>query len=484
MTDFCVVCFDEENPSHVFTCNECCKTICIDCITNNLSNKIGMSELKKIFNERRNGIVCFLNQLRCNGDSFSIQSLIKNLCADDFNKFFDQWSRCLKMVIENDAIEEQRLIERWKKEEDERKSALDKKVEYIIENVFTLKCPKCTNSFDNFSGCFCLKCCYCETNFCAWCISYHSDNSDTAHQHLLQCEKRMVNDSYYGNMEQFKKSNVDRIKTQINELIDDPLFNDIIDKIKPQLEQYKLVYVETTREIVDEYSMKIRVFKADVSLRLLHLQTKQKDMIFLQQELNKNTIDPKYIELWGSIINDDENVMYEAQEKLTEIRIVEENLILEEKIRVETKQKEFAKDRDLIIKELYDIKNYLFDDQNVLKSEFQKTDPFFTNKFNYLFSLRYRYHNDMTKLFKLKKIRELLVGYDDDEDSKLSKFVNKQFDIEIKLLDEKSSARKTICGNCSHFGNHNRRNCPVIIKDYMFANKSFKKDLNTFLSSF
>ena len=62
-----------------------------------------------------------------------------------------------------------------------------------------------------------------------------------------------------------------------------------------------------------------------------------------------------------AILNDDENKRREAHEKLTEIRIVEENLILEAKIREETKQKEFVKERDLIIKELYDIKNYLFD---------------------------------------------------------------------------------------------------------------------------
>lgn len=482
MTDCCVICFDEENPSHVFTCNECCKTICVDCITNNLSNKIGMSELKKIFNERRNGIVCFLNQSRCNGDSFTIHSLIKNLSDDDFNKFYDQWSRCLKMVIENDAIEEQRLIERLRKEEEERKSALDKKVEYIIEDVFTLKCPKCANSFDNFSGCFCLKCCYCETNFCAWCMKYYSDNSETAHKHLLQCDKRMVNDSYYGNMEQFNKSNMDRIKVYLNELRDDPLFNDIIDKIKPQLEQYKLVYDETTREIVDEYFIKIRTVRLDISARLVMLQTQQMDIIYFQKEISKNAVDPKYVELWDLMMDKDENVRRDAHEKLTDIRTTEERAILMAKITEEARMKEFVKERDLIIKELYDIKNYLFDNQNVLKSDFQTTDPFFTNKFNYLFSLRYKYHNDMTKLFKLKKIRELLNGYDDDEDSKLIKFLNKQFDIEIKAFDDERITRKTMCSNCSHYGNHNRRNCPVIIKDHMLATKSFRKDLSVFLA--
>jgi len=482
MTDCCVVCFDEKTLN-VFKCNECCKSICIDCITNNLSNKIGMSELKKIFNERRNGIVCFLNQSRCHGDSFTIQSLIKNLSNDDFDKFYDQWSRCLKMVIENDAIEEQRLIERLKKEEEERKSALDKKVEYIIENVFTLKCPKCTNSFDNFTGCFCLRCCYCETNFCAWCIKYYSDNSETAHKHLLQCEKSMVNDSYYGNMDQFNKSNMDRIKVHLNELRDDPLFNDLIEKIKPQLEQYKLVYDETVREIVDEYSMKIRKARLDVTLRLAMLQTQQRDMTHLQKELSKNKIDPKYVELWDLIVDKDEDTRCKAHERLTEMRTADENAVVQAKIREEEKYREFVKERDIIIKELYDIKNFLFDNNlNVLKSDFQTTDPYFTNKFNYLFSLRYKYHNDPSKLFKLRKIRELLNGDDDEEDSKLIKFLNKQFDIEIKAFDDERNTRKTICGNCSHYGNHNKRNCPVIIKDYMLVTRSFKKDLSVFLA--
>ena len=482
MTDSCVICFDDENISRAFTCNECCKTICINCMTSNLSNKIGMSELKKVFNEKRNGIVCFLNQAKCQGDSFKIHHLIKNLEDDDFNKFYEQWSRCLKMVIENDAIEEQRKIERMRKEEEERKSALDKKVEYIIENVLTLKCPKCANSFDNFTGCFCLKCCYCETNFCAWCINYYSENSDEAHQHLLKCEKRMVNDSYYGNMEQFNKSNVERIKRQINNLRDDELFNDIIERIKPQLDQYKLVYDETTMEIVDEYFIKIRSIRSGISCRLVMLQTQQKDMIWLQKELNKNRIEPRYIELWEGIMDDDEEVRSLTHVNLTNIRTQEEDAILKAKIREEAKLREFIKERDVIIKELYDIKAYLFDTQDVLKPEFQKSDPFFVQKFNYLFSLRYKYHNDSSKLYKLKKIREILNGYDDDEDSKFIKFVNKQFDVEIKALDEKSIARKTMCSNCSHYGNHNRRNCPVIIKEYMFANKLFKKDLHLFLS--
>ena len=55
----------------------------------------------------------------------------------------------------------------------------------IVENILTLKCPKCDKAFVDFDGCLALQC-NCGTYFCGKCMEEFDSNRD-AHNHVLVC---------------------------------------------------------------------------------------------------------------------------------------------------------------------------------------------------------------------------------------------------------------------------------------------------------
>lgn len=75
---------------------------------------------------------------------------------------------------------------------------------HIIEEILTLKCPRCAQAFVDFEGCFALSCCKCPCQFCGWCLA---DCQEDAHQHVRSCtEKPPGADVYFGTREQFVES--------------------------------------------------------------------------------------------------------------------------------------------------------------------------------------------------------------------------------------------------------------------------------------
>jgi len=54
----------------------------------------------------------------------------------------------------------------------------------IIEDILTLKCPRCRRAFLDFTGCFALTCSACSCAFCAYCLK---DCGGNAHSHVAQC---------------------------------------------------------------------------------------------------------------------------------------------------------------------------------------------------------------------------------------------------------------------------------------------------------
>lgn len=487
MTDLCVVCFEEKineedpdmNPDslkNIFGCGICEKKVCIDCLIDNLNSKLGMNEIKKSFNEKRNGLNCFLNQNNCDG-IFTIQLLTKKLSEEHFNKFYEQWSRCLKMMIENDTIEEQKKIERLRREEEEKKSQLEKKVDFLIDHLFILKCPKCSNSFDTFTGCFSLQCCNCNTNFCAWCLEYNTDNSDECHHHVLQCNRSMVTDSYYGTIKQFEVSNKERIKNHLNSIKNEELFIEIIVRLKTQLSEYKLVYDPLSGEIVDEQFIKIRDIKNEIADEIDGIKEYQVDLSFLQQQMCKKEPEERFLILWDSIKDPEKRI--KSISILHEIRTQIDLEIIEKTKRQKERLERHNKERDSILKEIYEVRNYLFDNHNILKQDFQPYDLYFSQKFLFLFSLRYKYNTEQN-LSRIRKIRDVFRGNDVD-DVKLEEIIEYEHVTQTEYFDNIGTGRKITCSNCRHVGNHSRRNCPVIVKEYML-NGRFNSDIKIFLT--
>lgn len=70
----------------------------------------------------------------------------------------------------------------------------------IVNDVLTLRCPRCKTAFIDFSGCFALTCGnnQCGCGFCAWCLK---DCGGDAHRHVPSCAEG--NRSVFGDFDSF-----------------------------------------------------------------------------------------------------------------------------------------------------------------------------------------------------------------------------------------------------------------------------------------
>jgi hypothetical protein len=59
----------------------------------------------------------------------------------------------------------------------------------VVNEVLTLRCPRCQTAFVDFDGCFALRCWSdaCRCGICAWCLK---DCGSDAHAHVLVCPER------------------------------------------------------------------------------------------------------------------------------------------------------------------------------------------------------------------------------------------------------------------------------------------------------
>lgn len=58
----------------------------------------------------------------------------------------------------------------------------------IAEDILTLHCPACSQAFLDFSNCFALWCCCCDTAFCAYCQYNCRNEYNDAHNHVMRCK--------------------------------------------------------------------------------------------------------------------------------------------------------------------------------------------------------------------------------------------------------------------------------------------------------
>jgi len=88
----------------------------------------------------------------------------------------------------------------------------------IVEDILTLKCPRCGQAFLDFVGCFALSCSRCPCGFCAWCGA--DSGSSNAHEHVRTCrEKPPGADDFFGSFEQFELAQRRRRRRLLGEFL-------------------------------------------------------------------------------------------------------------------------------------------------------------------------------------------------------------------------------------------------------------------------
>jgi hypothetical protein len=63
--------------------------------------------------------------------------------------------------------------------------------QHVVEQLLTLKCPRCEAAFLDFTGCFALACHFCDCRFCGYCLAdsgVGAQGDKANHAHLTGCE--------------------------------------------------------------------------------------------------------------------------------------------------------------------------------------------------------------------------------------------------------------------------------------------------------
>ena len=81
------------------------------------------------------------------------------------------------------------------------KAPADKIRNHILEEILTMKCPRCTKAFFYFDGCFAVSCGNCPCSFCGWCLE---DCGSDAHKHVAHCPvKPQGANKFFGTFPEF-----------------------------------------------------------------------------------------------------------------------------------------------------------------------------------------------------------------------------------------------------------------------------------------
>jgi hypothetical protein len=105
----------------------------------------------------------------------------------------------------------------------------------ILDDCFTLKCPRCKMAFFDFSGCYALTCDNCKAGFCAFCLE---DCNADAHPHVLKCPLNKGG-GYFHNMDVFhqthKTRNRDKAIQEISKIQNPDLRLSVLESIKKDI---------------------------------------------------------------------------------------------------------------------------------------------------------------------------------------------------------------------------------------------------------
>jgi len=224
----CSICLDDTTVLDGLTCKPLGKGhfVCNECFTNHVE-----AEMKR---EGFTGDVhcpCRVPAMgNCTSDPYALHLIACHASPAAFDELTK--GRLLLRERENNARMEKDFQVRLQQEQDkmqelmrqmrqmEAKEAADlfeteKARKHIVENILTLKCPRCGQAFIDFNGCMALTCSRqgCGCGFCARCLK---DCGSDAHGHVALCGG---NHDVYGSFEQFEHGQVQRKRRMVNEYL-------------------------------------------------------------------------------------------------------------------------------------------------------------------------------------------------------------------------------------------------------------------------
>ncbi|GBG24677.1 Membrane-associated guanylate kinase, WW and PDZ domain-containing protein 1 [Hondaea fermentalgiana] len=142
-----------------------------------------------------NGFVTFAssvgNEAQLGPDNQSLRCVIPDCPADPISAF--ELAQYISQEDFQDLLRaglrshEQAVLQAERDRQELKDSAIQKHVNYVANEILTLKCPRNGHPFFDFDGCLALTCTRCRPQcyFCAWCLK---DCGQFSHSHVMRCQ--------------------------------------------------------------------------------------------------------------------------------------------------------------------------------------------------------------------------------------------------------------------------------------------------------
>ena len=251
----CVVCFDDDCTKNI----QCERghIYCVACFEHLVNSQC--SNYDDRWSRTMGGVSCSICEHLFDGHMIA-QNVSKSI--------FDVYSDSKKKYTEQKTeLELQERLKTTKPAE-----GIQKHIEYILENILTLKCPNCNAAFLDFDGCLAVKCNKCPIFFCGTGCGFFGDDG-LVHGHITGClyatgELHVNTDAIYHIQTKVKldkvadycqklddgdkKEVMDALKVHIDtqslNALFDPQFVSLR-QIRRDREQARQVEIETAREL-------------------------------------------------------------------------------------------------------------------------------------------------------------------------------------------------------------------------------------------
>jgi hypothetical protein len=183
----CQICLEYFGADMGFACSKA-HFICWDCLGDHVMHATGPDSVGKAINEKSGNLLC---PSGCN-DEITMLNIAKEKVPERIFTLIEKQKADFntKKTVEKELKQqEERLRKEYEalmniKDEEEREAArmrLD-----IVNEVLTLRCPRCKLAFLDYEGCAALTCAAstCKAGFCAMCLK---DCGADAHPHVPRC---------------------------------------------------------------------------------------------------------------------------------------------------------------------------------------------------------------------------------------------------------------------------------------------------------
>lgn len=188
--EMCKICMDYFTDEKGYSCSKK-HFLCWDCLEQHVNQASSVDSVGKCI-DNEGSLLC----PECS-EPIGLLNVAKDSAPQNIFHLLENLKSEIKIrKAVSKALQDQE--ERLKKEFDRIMSIQDQEERMaerlrleIIEEILTLRCPRCKCAFIDYSGCAALTCCKCSAGFCALCLQ---DCGSDAHQHVANCKENPSRD--------------------------------------------------------------------------------------------------------------------------------------------------------------------------------------------------------------------------------------------------------------------------------------------------